>query len=165
MRGARKGCAEAYDALISIKAFAFAAAERESIEMEDLAMRMRLTLGTILAFSFAVAALPLHAARAADANAGRTVFIQRCAICHSDDKGENKIGPTLYGVVGRKAGSVPGYSYSAANEKSNLVWTAAEPDTYLQNPRHVVPGTKMSFPGIPDATQRANVIAFLETLH
>lgn len=128
-------------------------------------MWMRLTLGTVLALSFTAATLPLHAARAADANAGRTVFIQRCAICHSDDKGENKIGPSLYGVVGRKAGSVPGYHYSAANEKSDLVWSPEELDKYLTNPRHVVPGTKMSFPGLPDPATRANVIAFLATLH
>ncbi len=128
-------------------------------------MRMRLTLGTILALAFSAAALPLHSANAADAAAGKTVFHQRCAICHSVEKGENKIGPSLFGVVGRKAGSVPGYSYSAANEKSDLVWSADELDKYLANPRHVVPGTKMSFPGLPDATARGNIIAYLQTLH
>ncbi|MDE2334959.1 MAG: cytochrome c family protein [Rhodospirillales bacterium] len=126
---------------------------------------MRLALSTILALSFAAAALPLHSARAADAAAGKRLFRQRCSICHSDEKGENKIGPSLFAVVGRKAGVEPGYSYSAANEKSGLTWDEATLDRYLQSPRKVIPGTKMSFPGMPNAKQRADVIAFLATLH
>jgi cytochrome c len=133
--------------------------------MEDVVMRMRLALGTVLALSFIAAALPLHNAQAASVAAGKRVFRQRCAICHSDEKGENKIGPSLFGVIGRKAGTEAGYSYSAANEKSGLTWDEATLDRYLQNPRKVIPGTKMSFPGMPNATQRADVIAFLATLH
>ncbi len=128
-------------------------------------MRIRLALGTILALSFTVAALPLHSARAADAAAGKRLFHQRCSICHSDEKGENKIGPSLFGVVGRKAGTEAGYHYSAANEKSGLTWDEATLDRYLQRPSKAVPGTKMSFAGMPNASQRADVIAFLATLH
>lgn len=126
---------------------------------------MRLALGVVLAFSFSAAVMPLHAARAADADAGKVVFRQRCAICHSEAQGVNKIGPSLFGVVGRKAGSVPGYHYSDANMKSDLTWDAATLDRYLEHPQAVVPGTKMSFPGLADAAARANLIAYLSTLH
>ena len=128
-------------------------------------MSLRVALGAALAFSFTLAALPLHNANAADASAGKGVFRQRCAICHSDAKGVNKIGPSLFGVVGRKAGSVAGYTYSTADEKSDLVWDAATLDRYLQHPQQVVPGTKMGFAGLPDAGARADLIAYLETLH
>jgi cytochrome c len=101
-------------------------------------------------------------ARAQDS--GGVLFKRYCAICHSVEPGKNKIGPSLYGVVGRKAGSVPGYSYSDANKKSGITWTEAELDKYLTDPRRVVPGTKMLFPGLKDAGQRKAVIAYLKQL-
>jgi cytochrome c len=103
-------------------------------------------------------------ARAADAAAGKQVFQSQCAICHSDKKGQNKIGPSLFGVVGRHTGSEPGYDYSVANKNANLVWTPDVLDKYLDNPQKVVPGTKMPYAGLKNATKRANIIAFLETL-
>lgn len=104
------------------------------------------------------------AAHAADATAGRQVFHAQCAICHSDKPGVNKIGPSLYGVVGRHTGAEPGYSYSVANKNSNLVWTPAELDLYLNHPQKIVPGTKMPYGGLHNAAKRANLIAFLQTL-
>lgn len=104
-------------------------------------------------------------ARAADATAGQAVFKQQCSICHSPVAGKNMIGPSLFGVVGRKAGSEPGYSYSAANKNSGITWTEAELETYLEAPMKVVPGTKMTYAGLKDATKRADVIAYLATLH
>lgn len=74
-------------------------------------------------------------------------------------------GPSLFGVVGRKAGQVPGFHYSAANEKSALTWDAATLDTYLTKPSAVVPHTIMSYQGLKDATKRANLIAYLSTLN
>src|SRR5690242_19962164 len=104
------------------------------------------------------------AARAdGDANAGKEVF-KKCAVCHSTVEGQNKVGPSLHGVVGRKAGSVPNYSYSQANKESGLTWDPATLDKYLENPKEVVKGTKMIFPGLKTEKERQDVIAYLETL-
>lgn len=98
-----------------------------------------------------------------DAAQGAKDFVV-CKACHSPDKGVNKIGPTLFGIVGRKSGTVPGYTYSAANKAANVVWTPQVLFTYLQNPRKFIPGTKMSYAGLADPQKRANVIAYLGTL-
>jgi cytochrome c len=101
---------------------------------------------------------------AADAAAGAALFKAKCALCHSVVAGQNKIGPSLFGVVGRKSGSVAGFNYSDANKNSGKTWDDATLDVYLTNPKALVPGTKMVFPGLPDAGDRANVIAYLDTL-
>jgi cytochrome c len=108
---------------------------------------------------------PMHGALAAgDAAAGAALVKTKCGICHSVVAGQNRVGPSLFGVVGRQAGSVPGYNYSSANKASGKTWDEATLDVYLTNPRALIPGTKMAFPGLPDATDRANVIAYLVTL-
>jgi cytochrome c2 len=114
----------------------------------------------------ALAALPLYigAAHAQDAAAGRAVYQSKCAICHSIQPGRSIIGPSLFGVVNRHAGQMPGFHYSDANVHSGLTWDPPTLDRYLTAPRQVVPGTLMTFPGLTDSSQRANVIAFLETL-
>ena len=101
---------------------------------------------------------------AADPGAGRSAFAGTCAICHSVQAGQNKIGPTLFGVVGRKTGVVQGYAYSPANEGANMTWDEATLDKYLQAPRAMMPGTKMTFAGVKDDTKRADIIAYLATL-
>src|SRR5579871_4998001 len=103
-------------------------------------------------------------AQAADATAGKAVFNQVCAICHSVQPGKNMIGPSLAGIVGRKAGSVPGFHYSAANEHSGLTWDEATLDKYLQSPKTVVSGTTMTYAGLKDDQKRADLIAYLATL-
>jgi cytochrome c len=112
-----------------------------------------------------LAPLPLLAAapavQAQDAGQGELVFKRNCAICHTVDAGKNKIGPSLAGVVGRKAGSAPGYSYSDANKNSGITWTDAELDKYLTEPKAVVPGTKMLFLGLKNPEDRKAVIAYL----
>ena len=95
-----------------------------------------------------------------DANHGKTLY-QACAACHSVD--ENDIGPMHRGVVGRRAGSVPDYNYSAALKNSGITWDAAQLDRWLINPSAMVPGTKMFFK-LDDAQMRADVIAYLKTL-
>lgn len=101
---------------------------------------------------------------AGDPAKGKAVFMATCSICHSAAPGQNKIGPTLFGVVGRKTGSVPGYSYSPANKAADLTWDAATLDKYLESPKSVIPKTKMTYAGQKDPTKRADIIAYLETL-
>jgi cytochrome c len=98
-----------------------------------------------------------------DAKNGEVVFKQ-CATCHSAKEGENRVGPYLHGVVGRHSGEIAGYSYSAANKNSGLVWTADQLYTYLEAPQKIVPGTKMSFAGLKKPQDRADVIAYLKTI-
>jgi cytochrome c len=96
-------------------------------------------------------------------------FARRCLACHSfDQNGPNKVGPHLFGVFGRHVATVEDFSYSDAmksfSEGGSKTWDTATLNTYLTDPRGVVPGTKMVFPGIKDANDRANVIAYLATL-
>nr|WP_294503543.1 c-type cytochrome [uncultured Rhodopila sp.] len=102
-------------------------------------------------------------ASAQDAAAGAIVFKTQCAGCHSVDEGKNIVGPSLFGIVGREAGQVPGFKYSPANKASGKTWDEATLDAYITNPQAVVPKTIMPYPGLKDATQRANLIAFLAT--
>jgi cytochrome c len=104
-----------------------------------------------------------HAMADGDAAAGAVVF-KKCAICHSPDAGVNKVGPSLHGIVGRHSASIADYNYSPAMKSFDKVWDEAQLDTYLTNPRGVVVGTKMVFPGLKDDTDRKNVIAYLATL-
>ena len=90
------------------------------------------------------------------------VIFKQCATCHSIAPGNNLVGPSLSKIVGRKAGSVSGFGYSKANLKSGITWTEQELYGYLENPRKRVPGTLMSFAGLKDSQQRADVIAYLK---
>jgi cytochrome c len=110
------------------------------------------------------AALATSAYAGGNAANGATLF-GRCEMCHANTKGApNKIGPNLFGVVGRKAGTYPGFSYSAALKNSGIVWTDAKLDTWITSPAAMVPGTSMAFSGISNAGQRADIIAYLDTL-
>jgi cytochrome c len=116
--------------------------------------------------AIAVVGAALASAAQAAGNAGNgAVVFNRCAICHDNTKsGPNKIGPELFGVVGRKAGTYPGFSYSGAMQKAGFMWTPDRLDAYIASPATVVPGNKMTFAGIANASQRADLIAFLGTL-
>jgi len=103
-------------------------------------------------------------AKAADPAAGKSVFNSYCSICHSVQPGKNMVGPSLFGVVGRKSGSVPGFRYSPDNQSANITWDQATLDKYLQSPRSVIPGTIMTYAGLKDDTKRADLIAYLATL-
>jgi cytochrome c len=105
------------------------------------------------------------AALAADPAAGQKIFKAQCGICHTVVAGENRIGPTLFGVVGRAAGSVPGFNYTADHKKLGIAWDAATLDKYLANPRAMVPDTSMVYAGLKDDAERADLVAYLETLH
>nr|WP_295663101.1 cytochrome c family protein [Polymorphobacter sp.] len=105
---------------------------------------------------------PAYASLKGDATAGKAVFTV-CKTCHVVTPGQNRIGPSLYGVVGRPSGSVPGYTYSAANKNSHIVWTEPVLYEYLLAPQKYVPGTKMTYAGLKDAQKRADVIAYLKS--
>lgn len=99
---------------------------------------------------------------AGDAAKGEKVF-KKCKACHVVEEGKNKTGPSLYGVVGRAAGSIEGYKYSKAMAGSGLVWDAETLDAYLTNPKKYLKGTKMAFAGLKKEKDRADVIAYLAT--
>lgn len=101
-------------------------------------------------------------ASAQDAEAGKSVF-NKCRACHSLDAGKNMVGPSLHGVVGRKAGEVAGFNYSDALKGSGKTWDDATLDAYITDPKAAIPGNKMVFVGIKDEADRKNLIAFLKT--
>lgn len=117
---------------------------------------------TVLAIA---ALLGLRPAMAQNVTAGQAVYKSQCSTCHAVVAERNVIGPSLFGVVGRKAGTVPNFHYSAANKASGETWDAGSLDKYLTAPRQVVPGTTMTYPGVKDAQKRADLIAYLATLH
>jgi cytochrome c2 len=107
------------------------------------------------------AAEPAVAAAAADAPP--PAFAQ-CRSCHATEPGKNLIGPSLAGIFGTKAGDVPGYTFSTAMKDSGLTWDEATLDRFLKSPREIVPGTKMTYPGLKDDAGRADVIAYIKGL-
>ena len=103
------------------------------------------------------------AAQAADgdAAAGKTVF-NVCKACHTIEAGgPNRVGPNLHGIVGRKAGSHDGFSYSDAMKNSGITWDEAKLNEYVKDPKATVPGNKMAFAGVKDDAKRADLIAYL----
>jgi cytochrome c len=115
---------------------------------------------TIVATALVLASSTL--VRAQDAAAGEKAFVV-CRACHQiGPNAKIAVGPVLNGIVGRKAGTYPGYTYSPANRDSGIVWTPEELDKYLTSPQTVVPHTKMIFPGLKDEQKRKDVIAYLE---
>lgn len=97
-----------------------------------------------------------------DPTKGAAVFRQ-CQTCHVKEPGVNRVGPSLAGIVGRTAGTVPGFNYSDANKGSGVTWTEQELYTYLKDPRGFMPGTTMAFAGVKDSQKRADLIAYLKT--
>lgn len=125
--------------------------------MVPTVMRIALAAG-------AVAFMATAAQASGDAAAGKHVFA-RCAICHSDTKGApNKIGPNLFGIVGSKAGTVPGFNFSAAMKKSGITWTDEKLEAYVMHPQQVVPGNRMPFGGLSSKKQADDLVAYLDTL-
>jgi len=102
-------------------------------------------------------------ANAQDAAAGEKVFVV-CKACHQvGDNAKNVVGPVLNGLIGRKSGSVEGYSYSAANKNSGITWDEATFSEYIKDPKAKIPGTKMAFAGIKDEQKIKDLIAYLHT--
>jgi cytochrome c len=109
----------------------------------------------------APAAAVTFASLTGDAAKGKTVFA-KCMACHVLKEGENRVGPSLHGIIGRTAGQVAGFSYSAANKNSGIVWTKEKLYDYLEAPQKMVVGTKMAFAGLASPQDRADIIAYLD---
>ena len=106
------------------------------------------------------------AARAGDATAGADVFKSECAECHTVKEGRNKKGPSLFGIVGRKSGSLPDYNYSDALKNIGWTWTPEQLHTYLSQPaKQANPGTKMKYDGLDNAKDLDDLLSYLATLH
>lgn len=167
---------------VAVSALALAACSKKTADADtetDTAATAPADTGTAAAPADAPAAAPAAAAVPADntdtvagvkyasytgdAAKGKVDFLT-CQTCHAIDAGVNKIGPSLHAIVGRKAGSIAGFNYTAANKNSGITWTEAKLFQYLENPQRIVPGTKMTFAGWPtDPQKRADVIAYLKT--
>ncbi len=124
-------------------------------------MTLLMSRPTVLALAFAaIVVSPMTATAAGDPAAGEAVF-RKCQACHGLDAAKKKTGPHLSGVIGRKAGSLEGFNFSEVMRSSGLVWDDSTLDQFLAAPAKFLHGTKMMFPGLKDAQDRADVIAFL----
>ena len=115
-----------------------------------------------IAIGFAIVLSTTGLSQAQDAAAGEKIFGQ-CRACHQiGPTAKNGVGPAQNGLIGRPAGTYPGYSYSNANKSSGLTWDEATFREYIHDPKAKVPGTKMAFPGIKNDQQITDLIAFLK---
>lgn len=114
--------------------------------------------GPRCALLLCAAAGAASAGAAPDAARGEAVYA-RCAACHA--LAQNRVGPKHCGLFGRRAGSVPGFDYSPAMKRAHIVWNAQTLDRFLASPLRAVPGTSMTYDGVPDAAERADLIAYL----
>ena len=112
----------------------------------------------VLAFAEATT----NSSYAQDGEHGKIIF-KACAVCHATDHA-NHAGPGLGGIIGRKAGTAPGFSYSNAMKKSGIVWDTKILDAYLESPQKVVPGNRMPYAGLKNPTDRTDLVAYLATL-
>jgi cytochrome c len=106
----------------------------------------------------ALAAASAHAD--GDAARGEKRF-EECVACHALARGAESVGPSLYGVIGRKAGEGGEFRYSPALKRSGITWTEQSLDQFIAEPQAIVPGNRMPFAGITDAAARADLIAYL----
>jgi cytochrome c len=134
--------------------------------------RLMRTLILAMALSGMMTCLPLSspalsqapATQGPDGAAGQQVFNNACRTCHTTREGDNRQGPHLSRIIGRKAGSLPGYGYSSAMKEAGLVWDADKLDRFIANPDAVVSANSMKpFSGLASADDRAKIIAFLQS--
>ena len=114
-------------------------------------------------FAGAVALAGMAVAARADGDAARgEKTFEQCAACHTLERGVNNVGPSLFGVFDRKAAEVADFRYSPALKRSGIVWTPKTLDDFIDDPQKAVPGNRMPFAGLPDAGDRADLIAYLQ---
>ena len=92
---------------------------------------------------------------------GAAIYKRECAECHTMKDGTNKKGPSIFRLIGRKAGTIANYDYSSAIKDSGIVWSTEKLDLYIKNPNKVVPGGKMKYEGLSSAKSREDLIAYL----
>ena len=108
-----------------------------------------------------LSALP-QAPQGTDGVSGQQAFNNACRTCHIVREGDNRLGPNLHGIVGRKAGSLPDYAFSSAMKEAGFVWDAEKLDRFIANPDEVVPGNNMKpYGGLSSSEERKKIIAFL----
>lgn len=122
-------------------------------------MKHRIVKAIGLAAVLAVVSVPALAD--GDAEAGKKVF-NKCKACHAMEEGKNKVGPSLFGVLGRQAAAVKGFKYSKAMTDSGLTWDDATLKKYLAKPKDLVPGTRMAFAGLKKDDEIEDVIAYMK---
>jgi len=123
---------------------------------------MRVAPVSAIASSCAAVLLACAGAAQADGDAARgEKRFEDCVACHSVEPGVNGVGPSLAGMFGRKAGALADFRYSPALKKSGITWTAQTLDTYIADPQKAVPANRMPYAGMPDASDRADLIAYL----
>lgn len=122
---------------------------------------MKHSIVKVFGVAAALAVLSAPALAAGDAEAGAKVF-NKCKACHAMEEGKNKVGPSLFGVMGRAAGAVNGFKYSKALQESGLTWDDATLAKYLAKPKELVPGTRMAFAGLKKSDEIDNVIAYMK---
>ena len=114
--------------------------------------------------SLAAAMLAISQSALAQDADGQLAFNNACRTCHTLKEGDNRLGPTLHKIVGRKAGALPNYAYSSAMKAADTVWDKVTLDRFIANPDQVVPGHNMKpYGGIASVEDRAKIVAFLET--
>jgi cytochrome c len=133
---------------------------REKRTVKKLNRKEREMRGVIFAALLAITSI--SGARAQDAAAGEKVFAV-CKACHQiGETAKNAVGPVLNGVIGRPAGTYPGFNYTDANKNSGLTWDEATFRDYIKDPRAKIPGTKMIYPGLKDEQKTSDLLAFLK---
>jgi cytochrome c len=120
--------------------------------------------GTLIgAMALSVVLLAMAGTARADGDAARgEKRFEECATCHTLERGVNNVGPSLFGVLARKAGEVADFRYSPALKRSGITWTPQTLDDFIADPQKAVPGNRMPFAGMPDAADRADLVAYLQ---
>jgi len=104
-------------------------------------------------------------ARAQDAASGQLVFNNACRSCHTVKDGDNRLGPHLYKIIGRKAGTLPDYGYSSAMQSADFVWDREKLERFIANPDELVPGNNMKpYGGLASSEDRARIVSYLQTV-
>jgi cytochrome c len=139
--------------------------QRDAYTRHMIWLRVLVTLSGIMCLPLSSSYGQQPAAQGVDAASGQLVFNNACRTCHTVKEGDNRLGPNLYKVIGRKAGSLPNYGYSEAMKEADFVWDEDKLARFIANPDGLVSGNSMKpYGGMPSAADRANVISFLRSV-